>query len=286
MRFAALFFATLPALACQVIDAGRILGKDVAAASPAFAALDSNLEISAAPLPGVQRILRPEELVHLAKQNSITLADPATAICFERATEPLTAEKLLPILRQSLSIDDAQIEILDFSRIGVPRGTLEFSKSSLMPNGLWRGRILYDQNRSMPVWVKSRITVERSWVEAAQPLAVGQPIETSQLILKSGPRFPFDSNLISSIDLVAGRRPVRNLASGTPIVPAMLAIAHDIERGDRVAVEVRVGGAILDFDSTAESSGRAGETIMVKNPGNGRTFQAKIQDKGHVLVEK
>jgi flagella basal body P-ring formation protein FlgA len=66
----------------------------------------------------------------------------------------------------------------------------------------------------------------------------------------------------------------------------MLTIAHDIERGDRVAVEVKVGAAILDFESVAESSGRTGDSIMVKNPQNGRSFLAKIQDKGHVLVEK
>jgi flagella basal body P-ring formation protein FlgA len=66
----------------------------------------------------------------------------------------------------------------------------------------------------------------------------------------------------------------------------MLTIAHDVERGDLVAVEVKVGGAILDFEATAESSGRAGESILIKNPDNGHSFQAKIQDKGHVLVEK
>jgi flagella basal body P-ring formation protein FlgA len=66
----------------------------------------------------------------------------------------------------------------------------------------------------------------------------------------------------------------------------MLTIAHDVERGDRVEVEVKVGAAILDFAATAESSGRTGDSIMVKNPDNGRTFQAKIQDKGHVLVER
>ncbi len=38
------------------------------------------------------------------------------------------------------------------------------------------------------------------------------------------------------------------------------------ERGDRVAVEVKVGGAILDFDATAESSGRAGDSILIKTP--------------------
>jgi flagella basal body P-ring formation protein FlgA len=53
-----------------------------------------------------------------------------------------------------------------------------------------------------------------------------------------------------------------------------------------VEVEVKVGAAILDFAATAESSGRTGDSIMVKNPDNGHTFQAKIQDKGHVLVER
>jgi len=47
-----------------------------------------------------------------------------------------------------------------------------------------------------------------------------------------------------------------------------------------------VGGAILDFDATAESSGRAGDSILMKNPDNGRIFQAVIQDKRHVLIEK
>jgi flagella basal body P-ring formation protein FlgA len=138
----------------------------------------------------------------------------------------------------------------------------------------------------MPVWVKARITVERTWVEASDTLLTGKAIEPSQLILKTGPRFPFDSAFIESISLAAGRRPVRTLAVGTPIAPVMLTVAHDIERGDTVAVEVKVGGAILAFDATAESSGRAGESIMIKNPENGRSFQAKIQDKGHVVVEK
>jgi flagella basal body P-ring formation protein FlgA len=286
MRLAYFIAAMAPAFACQVIDADRIFGKDVASANSVFAALDPHLEIGAAPLAGVARLMRPEELVRLARQNGISVDTPISAICFERATQPLTAETLLPILQKALGIDNAKIEVLEFSRFGVPRGTFEFPKSSLMPNGLWRGRVLYGENYSMPVWAKTRITVERAWVEAAEPLATGKPIEASQLILKSGPRFPFDTALIESLNVVAGRRPVRNLIPGIPITPAMLTIAHDVERGDLVAVEVKVGNAILDFEATAESSGRAGESILIKNPDNGRSFQAKIQDKGHVLVEK
>jgi len=281
-----LIFLTIPAFACQVVDGDHILGKDVAAASPLFAALDPRIEVGSAPLAGAERVLRPEEIVHLARQNGIALDGPAGAICFARVTEPLTAEKLLPELQKALGLDNASIEILDFSRFGVPRGTFEFPKSSLMPNGLWRGRVLYGENHSMPVWVKARITVERTWVEAAEPLVVGKAIEASQLNVRTGPRFPFDPAFIESMNVLAGRRPVRTLAAGTPITPGMLTIAHDVERGDRVEVEVKVGAAILDFEATAESSGRAGESIMVKNPENGRTFQAKIQDKGHVLVER
>jgi flagella basal body P-ring formation protein FlgA len=285
MRFT-LLFLSIPIFACQVIDGDRILGKDVVSASPLFASLDPNLEIGASPLAGVQRVMHPDEVVRLARQTGIALAAPAAAICFERATEPLTAETLLPILQKSLGIDNAKIEILDFSRFGIPRGTFEFSKSSLMPNGLWRGRVLYGESHSMPVWVKARITVERTWVEAAEPLASGKTIEASQLILKTGPRFPFDSALIESLDQVAGRRPVRTLTAGTAIAQAMLTIAHDVERGDLVSVEVKVGGAILDFEATAETSGRTGDSILIKNPENRRSFQAKIQDKKHVLVEK
>jgi flagella basal body P-ring formation protein FlgA len=138
----------------------------------------------------------------------------------------------------------------------------------------------------MPVWVKTRITVDRNWVEAAETLVAGKVIEASQLVVKTGPRFPFDTASIESVELAVGRRPVRVLIAGTQIVAAMLMIAHDVERGDHVAVEVRVGRAILDFEAIADSSGRAGESIMVKNPENGRSFQAKIQDKGHVVVEK
>jgi flagella basal body P-ring formation protein FlgA len=285
MKFT-IFLAIAPAFACNIIDGDRILGKDLAGASTLFAALDPKVEIGAAPVAGVQRVLRPEELVRLARQNGIQLMEPASAVCFERATTPLTAEQILPILRQGLGTLDAEIEILDFSRIGVPQGTLEFPKSSLMPNGMWRGRVLYDQGHSMPIWAKVRISVQRTWVETTDNLAMGKAIEPSQLIVKTGPRFPFEPALMLSLETVVGRRAARTLPSGTPITAAMLTIAHDIERGDMVAVEVRVGAATLAFEAKAEGSGRTGESIIIKNPDNGKAFLAKIQDKGHVLVER
>ena len=86
-----ILFAIAPAFACSIIDGDRILGKDLAAASSLFASLDPKVEIGAAPVAGVQRVLRPEELVRLARVNGIQLTEPAGAVCFERATAPLAS---------------------------------------------------------------------------------------------------------------------------------------------------------------------------------------------------
>lgn len=59
-----------------------------------------------------------------------------------------------------------------------------------------------------------------------------------------------------------------------------------VERGDTVRVEVRSGGVVLAFDAAAESSGRAGDAVIVKNPQNGRRFQARVEGKGKVSITK
>jgi flagella basal body P-ring formation protein FlgA len=66
----------------------------------------------------------------------------------------------------------------------------------------------------------------------------------------------------------------------------MLAAPRDVERGDQVAVEVSSGGARLAFEATAESSGRAGDSIVIRNPANGGMFQARVEAKGKVSVKK
>lgn len=60
---------------------------------------------------------------------------------------------------------------------------------------------------------------------------------------------------------------------------------REVERGDRVAVEVRSGPALLKFDGAAESGGKAGETVSVRNPVNGARFRARVVAKGKVLVD-
>jgi flagella basal body P-ring formation protein FlgA len=204
-------------------------------------------------------------------------------VCFERAAESLTAEKLLPALQASLP--GALIEILDFSRYAVPAGTLEFKRDGLTPAGFWRGRVVYE-GRSAPVWAKVRVTWEQTWVEAIETLAPGRVIEAAQLTIRKEQRAPFGAPIADSVEQIIGRKTARTIRAGEPIFVSMMIAPFDVDKGDKVTVEVASGEARLSFEAVAESGGRAGGTVLIKNPENGRRFQARVDGKGKVSITK
>jgi len=60
----------------------------------------------------------------------------------------------------------------------------------------------------------------------------------------------------------------------------------EVQRGEKVLVTVLSGAVQLKFDAETESAGHIGETIIVKNPENGRRFVARVEEKGKVVVKK
>lgn len=281
-----MFLAIALTLACQPVDADRILGKDLAAANPAFASIAPDRVIAATPVPGVDRVLHSDEVARIARANNIAIATPAPEVCFARTTEPLTAERLLPVLQKALDLDTAKIEILDFNHFPVPPGTLEFTRAGLAASGIWRGNVSYSQGRSMAIWARVHVTVEQTWVETTALIEPGKLINADQLTLRTGPRFPFGPAPADAIDFVTARKSTRTIRPGEPIFASMLTTPHDVERGETVAVHVIAGQTELSFSAVAESSGRAGESVLIRNPENGRFFQARIESKGKVLIAK
>ena len=47
---------------------------------------------------------------------------------------------------------------------------------------------------------------------------------------------------------------------------------------------VTSGAALLRFQADAESSGRRGDNVLVRNPENGKLFQARVEGKGPNFV--
>jgi hypothetical protein len=80
-----MLLAVATILACQTVEGDRLVGRDLAAANPAFAGIDAQVDLGPAPLPGLRRVLHSAELIRLATRIGITFSGPAGEACFERA---------------------------------------------------------------------------------------------------------------------------------------------------------------------------------------------------------
>jgi flagella basal body P-ring formation protein FlgA len=284
-------FCSIAFGACVRIEGGRIAAKDLAGLVPAFASVPADSFIGLAPAPGLQRNLSAVELSRIAHGLGVT--DAITqGICVEGASDVLTEARLRAAMEPVLSRPDVQIDIVDFSRYPVPSGELEFALSGLpQPSSsrpdapvIWRGRLRYDQRRTMTIWASVRISSEGSWVEAATPIAANVEIQTDQVVLKSGRVYGLQAKSVADVNELIGRRLARSTRAGQRITIDMLGARRDVEPGDAVQVSVKSGLAMLRFDGRAETGGKTQQHVFVTMP-NGRRLSAVVVAKGKVLLD-
>lgn len=230
----ALVVPAAPALACVAVDRDGVLAKDLVRENAWFARFDPELEVTLTPLAGITRVIKTDELAALARRNQVQEV-PASlpTLCVERAAATLVVERLQTVLKQALG--GSPVRILEYSRYPVPSGDIEFTRAGLTRTGLWRGRVVYGNRHSTPVWAKVALDPDPGEPSAATPRWDKPP---------------------------------------------------GIGRGERVTVEVTSGGTRLAFEATAESAGHKGDSVLVRNPDNGRLFQAKVFGNGKVLIHK
>jgi len=74
------------------------------------------------------------------------------------------------------------------------------------------------------------------------------------------------------------------LRAGSPVLRSNLLEAFQVERGETVEVTVLSGAAHLELEAIAETSGRRGDVISLRNPRSEKTFRARIDGKGRALL--
>ena len=274
---------------CRTVEGERILARDLAAVLGEFSSVAPETPVGYAPTPGARRILRFLELQRLAVRFGVTLSTTGD-ICFELAMETLVEDQIIKAMRAVPELARAHIEISDFSRYPVPRGKIEFPRQGLPtvsnPGAgvLWKGYVLYPENRKFAIWAKASISVPLKKVIAVETLKADRPIEAAQLRLEEYEGLPSAQPQAKELDQVVGRVPRRAISAGSEILLRLIAQPTAIARGEAVDVEVRSGAARLDFTGRAESGGGPGDTILVRNPRSGKSFQALVSAKGRVLV--
>lgn len=287
-------FASLLMAGCLAVAPGSdfIRAGDLTPAYPAMETIATATTIGPAPMPGVPRVFHPAELQRLAARYGLAAA-PDRDICVEVPTVPLDPKRVLDAMRTTLP--EARIELLDFSRRPAPEGILEFPRNGLhaaaqqSPAGaLWMGSVRYGRTRRFPIWASVKIALPVTRVLAVSDLPAGTAIAPGQVELATRDEAPGISELLpiaAALEQVVGKCPRQTIRAGEPVRLAWLDAPKAVLRGETVKVRVRDGGAQLELEAVAESSGAVGEKVFIRNPNSHQRFAARVEAKGRVAVD-
>jgi flagella basal body P-ring formation protein FlgA len=194
----------------------------------------------------------------------------------------LTEAEVLAAVRTGFGEPDADIELVDFSRTGVPNGAVVFERNALAAPAtatpsplLWRGFVRYGQQRRALIWAKVRIAMDTPEVVSATSITAGHIIGATD-VRASKERRVWTGRRALPADAAIGRVAIRAIPAGIALRPEWLAPAPLIKPGDSVDVTVRNGATALQFMAKAATVGHHGQTVMLLNPMNGKTFKATV----------
>ncbi len=274
---------------CLAVEGEHILARDLAARHAVFSALAPEEAIALSPYAGATRVFSSEELARLARRRALpeAILEP---VCFVYRTQPIAKDFLLSSLRASLGMGAVDIEVVDHGQWPVPAGELSFPRArQARPDGqgvcLFNGMLQYAGRRTMSVWVKARVNMDRPALVALEPIAAGQTIGRNQVGTDQRPRLGVGEGMVERVEDAVGKAARRAIRAGSPIYGSNLTEPVMVERGDQVQVEVRSGAARLSLPGQAEGAGRKGEKVLIRSGISGKRFTATILDAGKVRVE-
>lgn len=127
----------------------------------------------------------------------------------------------------------------------------------------------------------------KAQVEVATPIRWMKPKEIVtdedlSLMMVDIPSLTHD--FILDLDEVIGKQVLRPLPPRQPIRKIMLDYPPMIQKGDRVMIEVRGDGLLVQTVGIAKAAGKKGETIPVKNQTSGREVLGTVLASGLVEV--
>lgn len=273
------------ASACTQLSADRITAADLARTHAEFASLAPDTQIALAPRFGARRDFSAGEIARLARAARLSIATP-NGVCFERAGRSRTRaeiEAALPIPAHW------SVEILADQYGGrlTPEGRLVFERAALPRTApfdiaIWKGQIVDAAGGSHPYWIRVHIVAEQQILRARRAFRPGEIPAPDQLDVATVRRFPTLEESPLSLAQVAHRRLRRAVPAGGALHLTDFALPRPVERGDLVEVQMEAA----QLRAEAESPGRAGELVLLKNPLTGKRFQARVTGvKTALMVE-
>ncbi len=277
---------------CEMIANDRILGEDLAQALPVFLnKIPGDTVISYSPEPGARRVFKSLELQRIGAPYGISVPPDAEA-CFEWSLQTLTDDVVRAAIRDSLQSPGTRVDVLAISRNQAPAGKVSFPLSGLLASTLtgpdtavtWRGEVIYHGSRKFSVWARVKLSATMTRVVATQLILPGQTVAPEQVRIETYDDFPLRNDIARNLEEVVGRMPRRAIRAGLPVFRSDLIEPLQVQRGDLVDVTAISGAAQLHLPALAETPGRQGDMISLKNTHSGKIFRARVEGKDRALV--
>ena len=112
------------------------------------------------------------------------------------------------------------------------------------------------------VYIQAKVAVQAEYVAAAVPLAQGQPIEQSQLVLVKGDIAAMPNGVVTDMAQAIGRSTTMSMPSGAPLRLDALRSKPVVQQGQQV--RVMSTGAGFQVSTEARAIGNAGEGQVVQ----------------------
>jgi flagella basal body P-ring formation protein FlgA len=285
------FLSVLAQPSCVMLSGDHIVGQDLAKAIPAFSMMPGDAVIGYSPAPGARRIFAFPELQRLGAQYGVPVARDSEA-CFEWKLQPLTKDMVRAAVLETLQMPAARVEVEAISKPEVPVGKVVFPLSGLSAatttdpstSVTWRGEIAYPSSRKFSIWARVKVSATMTRVVATQLILPGQAVKPDQVRLETYDDFPLRNDIARNLEEVVGHVPRRALRTGLPVFRSDLMEPLQVQRGEVVDVTAISGAAQLRMPAVAETSGRQGDLVSLKNTRTGKIFRARVEGRDKALV--
>jgi len=117
------------------------------------------------------------------------------------------------------------------------------------------------------LFVQAQVNVKADYVAAALPLAQGQAIEQSQLVLVKGDISAMPNGIVTDMAQAIGRTPTVSLAAGTPLRLDGLRSKPVVQQGQAVRLVSTGSGFSVSGEGKAIGNAGEGQVVQVRTAG-------------------
>jgi flagella basal body P-ring formation protein FlgA len=116
------------------------------------------------------------------------------------------------------------------------------------------------------VYIQAKVSVQGEYVAAAVPLAQGQPIQQSQLVLMKGDLAAMPNGVVTDMAQAVGRSSTVSLPSGAPLRLDALKSKPVVQQGQLVRVVSAGAGFKVSAEARAIGTAAEGQVVQVRTP--------------------